>query len=275
MYSNLATIDENGVAHSRFATYSYECDRYNQARLSFYFSIIQEAAGIHAALRGLSITDMLAQSKTWVITRNTTVVHRYAQWGEVVTVQTWPAQPIRLHLPRIIEGYDSEGELLFSSTTLWAILDTENGRPQRPQHYSERMIIPSGVEERYPTELSLPKPLTLDEHFILLQKSAITITYGDTDRNRHVNNISYLNWALEGLPAPFRDTYNAIEVDVSYARQTFLGDTLSVTTWAQSKEAWQAQKPNLFHRIIRTEEDGSETTVWEGSSKWALRDVIN
>ncbi len=274
MYNALATIDEKAVAHSRYATYSYETDRYNRARLGFYFSIIQEAAGVHAAIRGLSITDMREEGKTWVITRNITTVHRYARWGEVVSVKTWAAAPIRLHLPRIIEGYDKEGDLLFRTTTLWAILDIETGRPQRPQDYSSRMTLPDPGDADHPTILTLPKPIHKEEDLVLVDRTAVVPTYDDTDRNLHVNNLSYLNWALGALPSRFRDQYNTCLIDASFLRQTFLGDELAVCTWAHGEEVFEAKEPALFHQIIRTEEDGGETVVWEGSSHWKLREAF-
>ncbi|MDX9916007.1 MAG: thioesterase, partial [Sphaerochaeta sp.] len=190
MYNKLATIDEKGVSHSRYATYSHETDPYGRARLAFYFSMIQEAAGLHAAIRGLSITAMMDEGKTWVITRNRVTVHRYVRWGEVVNVKTWAAKPVRLHLPRIIEGYDSDGVLLFESTTLWAILDMESGRPQRPEGYSTRMILPDEGDERHPTTISIPKAIEKDEALVVVGRSAVNPTYDDTDRNRHVNNVS-------------------------------------------------------------------------------------
>lgn len=270
MYNDLATIDERGVSHSRYATYSYETDRYGRARLAFYFSVIQEAAGVHAAIRGLSITEMRSEGKTWVITRNRVEVERYARWGEVAYVKTWAAQPVRLHLPRIIEGYDKEGGLLFRSTTLWAILDVESGRPKRPHEYTERMILPAADDMDHPTAITVPKPIDSTLARVLLGSSEVSPTYDDTDRNRHVNNISYLNWALGALPAELRDQYNVTAIDASYLKQTYLDDQLTVQTWAEGEAALTKDAPTLFHRIIRS--DGA--AVWEAYSTWKKRDLF-
>lgn len=270
MYNELAKIDEYGVAHSRYATYSYETDRYGRARLAFYTSIIQEAAGVHAAIRGLSITDMMGEGKTWVITRNHIDVHRYARWGEVVTVKTWAAKPVRLHLPRIIEGYDKDGVLLFRSTTLWAILDLQSGRPRRPDEYTPRMILPADDDALHPTTIAIPKRLQKSDELILVGSSTVSPTYDDTDRNQHVNNISYLNWALGALPAQLRDQYNITAIDASYLKQTYLDDTLVVEMWAEGEDVWLCDRPTLFFRILNS--DGS--AVWEAHSVWQKRQLF-
>lgn len=268
MYNELATIDERGVSHSRYTTYLFETDRYERARLAFYFSIIQEAAGVHAALRGLSLTDLRSEGVTWVITRNRVKVHRYVRWGEVVYVKTWATQPVRLHMPRIIEGYDKEGVLIFRSTTLWAILDKRNGKPQRPQVYSDRMVLPAPDDADYPITITMPKPINGDEAVVLLASSDVTPTYDDTDRNHHVNNLSYLNWALGALPSELRDQYNITTIDASYLKQTFLTDELSVQTWGATAEMMEEDEPSFFHRIVR--KDGE--AVWEAHSKWKKRE---
>ncbi|MDY0243922.1 MAG: thioesterase, partial [Sphaerochaeta sp.] len=100
------------------------------------------------------------------------------------------------------------------------------------------------------------------------------ITYLDTDRNLHVNNISYLTWALESLPSDFRNRCKATEVDVSYLRQTFLEDAVVVYTESKDPDALQKDTPLLHHRIIRKEEDGSETVVWAGSTRWKRREDL-
>ncbi len=271
MYRNLATIDERAVAHSRYATYSYDTDRYNRARLSYYFSVIQEAAGVHAGLRGLSIADLQEQGKTWVITRNIVEIHRYTRWGEIMSVKTWAAEPVRLHLPRYIEGYDEAGRLIFRSTTLWAILETERGRPQRPQGYSDQIVTPAADDPDHPTTITIPKPLMKDEKEELLNETEVLLTYDDFDSNLHVNNISYLTWALGALSAPFRDAYNCSKIDVSFQRQTFLGDQLLVRTWAADAAVLEASEPALFQQVIRVKDEGEEV-VWEGASQWRKRE---
>lgn len=275
MQPDLATIDETNVAHSKFLTYSYETDCFSDARLAFYFQVVQEAAGVHAALRGCSIPAMHTEGKTWVITRSHMEVNRYTKWPEELVVETWAQEPIRLHLPRVVRAFDRNNRPLFTAKTYWAILDLESGRPCRPLDMSKRIGIPPQTDSIHTFDMALPK-LTLSENELLTRLTTYkpTIGYLDTDRNQHVNNISYLNWALESLPSSFRNRFKVCKADVAYLRQTFLGDDLMVITSSRDDKAMLTGTAPLEHQIFRTERDGSKMVVWEGTTWWNLREDL-
>ncbi|AEV29849.1 acyl-ACP thioesterase [Sphaerochaeta pleomorpha str. Grapes] len=273
MEVSFAAIDQNNVSHSKFMTYSYETDSYYYARLAFYFEIVQEAAGLHAACRGCSIPEMHKEGKTWVITRSQIHIDRYTRWPETISIETWAQKPLRLHLPRVIRGVDEKKEPVFTATTFWAVLDIEhNGRPCRPGVISERIGQPPEELEQYNLDVDLKRRPTYEESgCTTLSVYKPTIQYLDSDSNQHINNISYLNWAMESLPDAFRNRVKVSDIDVSWIRQTFAGDTITVYTGSLDAEAFQSETPVLFHKIVRTEKDLSKTTVWEGMTTWQKR----
>lgn len=264
------TIDENNIAHSSFITYSYETDCFSQARLAFYFEIVQEAGGNHAAIRKCSIADLQAEEKTWVITRSKIHVDRYTQWPEQIEVETWAQDPIRLHLPRVVQAFDKDHTPVFQAKTYWAILDLESGRPCRPGDMAQRIALPPEIRKK---DMMLSRRSTYEESgCITLVSYKPKIQYLDTDRNLHVNNISYLNWALESLPTEFRNRAKISDADVSWIRQTFGGDELIVYTGSLDAEALFCDTPVLYHKIERKETDGKLTIVWEGTTTWMHRE---
>ncbi|MDY0290448.1 MAG: thioesterase [Sphaerochaeta sp.] len=273
MNSETVSIDEHNRAHSQFTTYSYETDCFFDARLAFYFQIVQEAAGNHAAVRGCSIPTLHAEGKTWVITRSKIEVHRYTHWPEQVLVETWAQQPIRLHLPRVVRSFDEGGAPVFTAKTYWALIDLERGRPCRPATMSERIGSP-------PVEMQMDLSLTgrrtyEDSQCTTLVSYKPKIQYLDTDSNQHVNNISYLNWALESLPSEFRNRAKVAEADVSWIRQTFSGDDLTVFTGSEDEHVLRGEEGLLYHKIVRSESDGSVTPVWEGTTRWESRAALS
>ncbi len=269
MKNETLSIDEHNIAHTQFTTYSYEADCFFDARLAFYFQIIQEAAGNHAAVRGCSIPALHEEGNTWVITRSKIEVHRYTQWPEQVITETWAQEPIRLHLPRVIRAFDEQGYPIFTAKTYWALIDLKSGRPLRPTSMSERIGLP-------PLEMQMDLSLTgrlsyEDSHCTTLVTYKPKIQYLDTDSNQHVNNISYLNWALESLPSEFRDRAKVAEADISWIRQTFSGDDITVVTGSVNEKILSGDEGLLYHKIVRKEKDGSMTTVWEGTTRWENR----
>jgi acyl-CoA thioesterase FadM len=274
MKTDMVYIDQNNVACSAFTTYSYETDSYSEARLAFYFEVVQEAAGTHAAQRGCSIPDMHKEGKTWVITRSQIEIFRYSRWPEVLNVETWAQEPIRLHLPRAVKAKDKNGAPVFLAKTYWAVLDLSSNRPLRALDLAQRIGVPPKEDLDHQLDMKLAKQEDETESMHVLSTFKPRISYLDTDRNQHVNNISYLNWALDSLPASFRNRLKVSEADVSYLRQTYLEDDVMVYTQCSDKNAFSKDEVTLFHYIERTEQNGNKTIVWKGQTTWKLREEL-
>ncbi len=275
MHNELVHISANNVASSAFVTYSYETDCFSEARLAFFFRIVQEAAGNHAYRKGCSISALQKEGMTWVITRTQIEVSHYTKWPEQIEVETWAQAPIRLHFPRVIRACDATGKPVFRAKTYWAVLNLETGRPIRPEGMVERIGTPPLADLEHHENLELQRRLTYEESkSITLVSYKPSIAYLDTDRNHHVNNISYINWALDSLPSSFRDRCKVKTIDVSWIRQTFSGDDLTVYTGSADPKALFSDEPTLYHKIARKEKDGAITIVWEGMTEWKIREEL-
>lgn len=273
MIINTNLVGADNVMRLRFMTYTYETDPHYHARLPFYFGIVQDIAGLHAACRHLSIPELQKQGKTWVILRTQMKVFRYTAWPEDVLAETWAQEPVGLHMPRGVRAYDEQHQILFEAITQWAVLDLEHGfRPIRPGEITDTLKVPAATDTVHHLEGNLPKRLLYDASGCgTLSSYQPVIHLFDTDGNHHVNNISYVNWMLDSLPNTFRDAYKISEIDVSWMRQTFFGDQITVYTGSTQQDPLTQEEPTFFHKIVRTEKDGSLTTVWEGKTVWKER----
>ncbi|NLZ76422.1 MAG: acyl-ACP thioesterase [Spirochaetales bacterium] len=268
-HNDPVAISADNIARVHFTTYSFETDSLGAAQTAFYLRIVQEAAGLHAAMRGCSIMDLHAEGKTWVITRNRIEIFGYTRWNEQIHVDTWAQEPIRLHLPRVVEGYASDGSLLFRAQTLWAVIDLKNSRPLRPQEMNERIGLLKDPSRNI--DMNLPRPDIDPDSLHRMGTYAPRVTYLDTDRNQHINNVSYLSWILEALPAEFRTAYKVGSADVLYRKQTFLEDRLSVHTYAADENGYDEETPSLTSTIVRKTEDGAEEVVFTARTGWKRR----
>ncbi|MFA5698755.1 MAG: acyl-ACP thioesterase domain-containing protein [Sphaerochaeta sp.] len=269
MSSGSVSINEQNIAKLSFTTYSFETDSLGAAQTAFYLRLVQEAAGLHAAMRGASIIDLHKEGKTWVITRNHIEIFGYTRWNEEIHVQTWAQEPIRLHLPRIVEGYGSDGQLLFRAKTFWAIIDLKRGRPLRPQDMSERIGLVK--DSTRVIDMNVPRPNNETDELVHLGTYKPRVTYLDTDRNNHINNITYLSWVLEALNAEFRTTYKVTKADVLYQKQTFLDDVVHVHTYAHTPDGFTQEEPVLVSEVIRSLNDGSSEVVFRAHTEWKKR----
>jgi len=276
MIINTNLVGADNVMRMRFTTYTYETDPHYQARVSFYFGVVQDIAAVHAACRHLSIPELRKQGKTWVILRTKMRVFRYTTWPEDLLAETWAQEPAGLHMPRGVRAYDEQHQLLFEAMTQWAVLDIDHGfRPVRPMDITTAMKVPFATDKEHAMDGNLGRRPSYDNSLVrdvATYEPAIHLL--DTDGNRHVNNVSYITWVLDSFPPDFRNTYKVSMIDSSWLRQTFLGDHVTVYTGSTQENPFSEETPSFAHKIVRMEADGSASVVWEGETTWEKREKL-
>lgn len=205
---------------------------------------LQEAAGNHASALTWGVENLQAKHLTWVLARLHLRVARWPRWREDLTVRTWPSGVVRAFAVREFR-VDLGGESLAVGTSGWVVLDTASRRPVRPGADLAEMasrtpprVLPD-VFERLP-ELSP----AVASHEVRVGRS-------DLDLNGHANNVRFVAWALDGLPATVADTSTLAELEIDYRAEAREGDVLAV-------EAAPGDGPDTWlHRITRPT-DGRE-----------------
>jgi medium-chain acyl-[acyl-carrier-protein] hydrolase len=137
--------------------------------------------------------------------------------------------------------------------TQWFVLDLETRKPVRP----DAVLDPRFPRERTPPVLEpsharLPPLPTWD-----FQKR-FHIRYADIDVNLHVNNGSYVAWALEAIPRDVWQSSRLASLDVQYLAECHYGSAVL------SRHARAGDR--AFHHAIVREEDEKElarvATAW-------------
>ena len=172
----------------------------------------------------------------WVITRMKLEIDRLPQFGETVTIETWPLKPSILIMPRVCAMLDGDGNPVIRAYTEWCVLDiaddsirrtTTFGYPTQMEHLTDRLI--SGR----PTN---PREM-LTEAELVYQR---TMRYSDLDFNGHVNNVADLRLAIDCFTAAELAEHPVRELEMTYAGQGYEGETISI-----------------YRRNIETAQDGS------------------
>lgn len=268
----MQTITNNNKCYNEYEIASFETDAYYVARLNYYFGLIQEVAGKHAAAKGLSIMNLQEQGLTWVISRTRINIEHYCKWLDKLNVVTWAQKCQLFHCPRKIVAKDESGNTVFIANTMWAIINKETGRPVKPQNYMENIIGIPPEEER--EDEKLPKmPLFEDKVTKGINTYRPQILYLDTDYNHHVNNISYINWINEALPTEFRDKFKMSFIDCRYLMQTYRNDELIVSFGSEDGDILSCNEPKIYFKIERIKGDEKER-VFEAYTEWKERSAF-
>ncbi len=227
----------------RFTVHSYEVDAFSTLTVPALAGFLQEAAGLHAAALGVGMDALQPKGLTWVLVRERLEVLAPARLGDALEVETWPAGIERLGCARdfLVRRGD---EVVARATTQWFVLDQETRKPVRP----DGVLDPRLPRARpAPPVVALPHGKLPDLPAWDFQRR-FHIRYQDIDVNLHVNNVSYVAWALEAIPRDLWQTRRLAVLDVQYLAECHYGSAILSRLAAREPGAYA-------HAVVREEDD--------------------
>lgn len=230
-------------------------------KISALFNLLQDAAAQHISFQGYGLERLHKRKQAWVLLKMCLEIKEYPRFGEVVTIATWQPGIEKFYALRDYTISDYTGVDKIVGTSYWIALDTERMRMVRPENYlAEKNFIP---DRR--ALLSNPerlKPIRKGSYSIEHQ-----VRYNEIDMNGHLNNARYLELCLRSLPAVIGLEFELKGIEICYAYQTGVGDSLKVIT-NEERETDGGRGGRVFRHSVFL--DGREDpvcnarTVWQG-----------
>jgi len=234
---------------------SFDVDARGRLSVSAICNFLQDAAGCHAEALGVSIDQLRPLRLTWVLIRMRLELDDDLTWQDRMTIQTWPAYQERLISQRDFLLFGGSGREVGRCVTSWVVMDLQRWRPQRLTSLPEPLPTPDRPRAltNLPAKLDAPEA---GEH-----KQAFRVGDRDLDRNGHVNNVRYVEWALETVPVHVLNTCRLEALDINFTGEAFHAEDIS----AASQPA-DGQQP-IFRHVIRRRETGEDLarakTLWQ------------
>lgn len=232
-------MPEQDIHEEVFTIRSSEVAPNGKVRLSSICDLLQETAGNHALKLNFDISQLNEQKLTWVLHRLHLQMDRLPEWREEICISTWPSSGDTLRAYRDFKIRDEHGNELGRCLSYWLMLNTDTRRPVR---------MPEEVLDMAPRDI---------EHVLDIRKNKLVfdgapkntktfkVRRSDLDINRHVNNVKYVEWALEVLP----DDVEVSELDIEFRSECRQNDTV------RSECLPDATGNQYRHKIIRTGND--------------------
>ena len=170
----------------------------------------------------MSLAELRAQNKTWIMTRFRLRMERYPRNGDAVTVETWASSRTNgIRAVRQFRFLDSKGAVLGTANSIFLMMDEARKRPVRlPKVVLELAY----AEQSDPEEFEIPR-LKPPENPTL--KRLLEVCWKDLDANDHANNVSYVEWGLEALPLEMNRDQHLAQFDIEFLAEAFYGDQIS------------------------------------------------
>ncbi|MDD2979854.1 MAG: thioesterase [Hespellia sp.] len=193
-----------------------EIDHTGTMTIPSLINYFQDCSTFQSEDLGVGLELLKEKHRAWLLNSWQIEFVRMPKMGERITVGTFAHEFKGLFGMRNFFLKDSAGEYLAYANSAWFYLDTENGRPCKPD---QQEIALYGSEPKLKMEykgrkIKLPKETETAEPFAV-RKYHI-------DTNDHVNNSQYVQMALEILG----DVPKIREVRVEYKQAAVYGDII-------------------------------------------------
>ncbi|KAK9820844.1 hypothetical protein WJX81_006136 [Elliptochloris bilobata] len=229
IYKGTAWVEEHRIR-------GYEVGPDQKTTITTIANLLQEVAGNQAvSLWGRTeagyATDpiMVERNLIFAATRIQIDMDVYPKWGDMVEVETWFQEEGRVAACRNWLVRDpATGRQLGRATSTWVMVNTVKRRLAKiPDEMRVKMEYMAPHPHRHPfdpTECRLRIPDL--EYPPELVGPVQVARRSDMDMNGHINNVTYLAWALETVPADVYLNYSLQQVEIDYKSECMAGQTV-------------------------------------------------
>ena len=192
----------------------------NQLTMKGALRLMQEASNCHSNQVGYGLNQIPQTGYSWVLHQQRCHMYQRPGWGTKLTIRTWSRGAEGLICLRDFEMLDEQGNKVAVATTSWLLIDAR----------SQKMLkVPAGMMDEYGTveDAVFDEPMKRLKMLTDAPKTwEYTILKRDIDINRHVNNLCYLDYAVESLPAGV-EVVDFNDVTIMYKKAALLGDSIA------------------------------------------------
>lgn len=206
----------------KFIIRSFDADLNGNCKLTSLLQYFQEVAWHHAEYCRFGYFDLLKKNKFWILSGLEIQIHEYPRWEDEIEVATWPKGIDRLFALRDFE-MKKNNTLFCKGTTTWLVVDSNTQRIQKPEIVFENFndfLYQDAIQRR---------PIKVEENTPNTIASSITARYSDLDVNKHVNNVRYVQWAIDSLPFGLFNKNTVKLFTINFISETRIGDVIHIS----------------------------------------------
>ncbi len=195
----------------------------NKLTLKALVATLQQAAISHSEQAGYGVNHIDKTHLAWLLLDWKVQVISYPNSNETLTVKTWPRIFDKLYSYRDFEVFDEDNNLVAIASSKWFAIDTETKKirkltPEITESYGEP-ITKCVFENTFNEKLKVPEDLKLNFNYEIQRR--------DIDTNGHVNNLNYIDFALETLDEDIYNSNTFHNLEVIYKKEIKLHEKIN------------------------------------------------
>ena len=236
-----------------FTIYTFQEDENGTATVQALCEYMQEAAGNHAAKLGLSIEKLHSEGVAWVLARMRVVPVTLPPVHARIEVETWPVGVEGLQYRRDFIVRDEGGAVIARAVSHWVVVSLATRKVGRVPAFIAAVSLDNAM-----TAMEDDGRRRLPEAGKGHASRVFRARLADVDRNRHVNNVRYMEWILESVPETVRRNAALADLEITFRAEAYRDDRITVLAMpdAGSDGGPDAATPGMFiHSLVREEDE--------------------
>ncbi|MBQ7032136.1 MAG: hypothetical protein IJN25_00515 [Clostridia bacterium] len=181
---------------------------------------MQDTAVAHTTACGYSLEKLSSLKRAWLLLSTHIIFNKPISFPADVKVTTWTYDFARSFGPRaFVISNPGTAEKYAEAATFWAYVDSETGVPKELPKDSAEVYGDDGASSV--SYIRRAPCFEAKEHFV-----DFSVLKRDLDSNHHMNNVKYIEYALEAIS----DDLQILEIEIYYRHSAFWGEKISLFT---------------------------------------------
>lgn len=158
-------------------------------------------------------------------------------WDEYIKFEVWFSEVKKSRAYLEFQAFYND-KLIAQGDSLWFILDQQTRRPVA----LDKILEPCGIIEQTIFDLHQKFDLNIDE-YKKINEMNFTVNFNDLDYNNHVNNVSYVDWAIMSIPENIRKQKKIKKYSINFLKECFIGEQIETILYQNND--------NLYFEVIK------------------------
>lgn len=221
---------------------------YSSGQIAYHAlnNILQVTAGEHAEQIGFGYRDMAKVGQSWVLSRMVIETKRLPRHTETIIVRTWIQYFTGSRTLRNFEILLGD-EVIVRASSVWVVFNLLTRRADLLALNTDHMVY---FPERVATSRE-PQKIERNLPFASLENYQIRLS--DLDIAHHANNVKYMEWCFNAMPAEEVLQTRAKRIEMNFLRELHLGDQVKIGLHQdrQSEQIYCIQKQEQVHYLMQ------------------------
>ena len=210
-----------GIYEKDFHIRYFDLDEKNTLGITGLMSLLQEIAGMHSSDVGYGLNDIEKTNLTWYVLYWKIKIFKKPIWNTKLHIKTWVRKLEKVSSFRDFEVYDENDNKIAIASSKWALFDVRTNSISR---IKENMNDKYGVIEKSVFDDKTDGKIKIPEDGIFSYE--YTTQRRDIDTNHHVNNLYYLDFALQSIPEEIYYNTDFTEIEIIYKKQIKINEKI-------------------------------------------------